>query len=79
MLYCDIILHNIMCQTAAYIFICISQIGDESPDVDPAALKAAWTAVQALVDQRLISAGHDISDGGIATTLLEMAFAGEWV
>eukprot|EP00877_Chromochloris_zofingiensis_P007400 jgi/Chrzof1/2913/Cz12g03220.t1 len=53
-----------------------AQIGDESPDVDPAALKAAWTAVQALVDQRLISAGHDISDGGIATTLLEMAFAG---
>lgn len=25
----------------------------------------------------LISAGHDRSDGGLATTLLEMAFAGE--
>jgi hypothetical protein len=31
---------------------------------------------QALLERRAISAGHDISDGGIATTLLEMAFAG---
>jgi len=31
---------------------------------------------QALLEKRTISAGHDISDGGIATTLLEMAFAG---
>jgi phosphoribosylformylglycinamidine synthase len=44
--------------------------------VAPAQLKAAWNAVQSLVKQGLVSAGHDISDGGIATTLLEMAFAG---
>eukprot|EP00775_Hariotina_reticulata_P008987 gene8987-9160_t len=52
------------------------QIGDDCPDVVPAQLKAAWDAVQSLVKQDLVSAGHDISDGGIATTLLEMAFAG---
>jgi phosphoribosylformylglycinamidine (FGAM) synthase-like enzyme len=52
------------------------QIGNDCPDVAPAALKAAWGAVQALVRQGLVSAGHDVSDGGLATTLLEMAFAG---
>lgn len=54
------------------------QIGSDCPDVLPAQLKAAWGAVQSLVKQGLVSAGHDISDGGIATTLLEMAFAGAW-
>lgn len=53
-----------------------NQIGNDCPDVVPAQLKAAWGAVQSLVKQGLLSAGHDISDGGIATTLLEMAFAG---
>jgi len=31
---------------------------------------------QGLIDKRAISSGHDISDGGIAVALLEMAFAG---
>lgn len=44
--------------------------------MNPAQLKAAWECIQVLVNQGLVSAGHDISDGGIATTLLEMAFAG---
>ena len=52
------------------------QIGDEAPDVGPAALSGAWEATQQLLDRRLISAGHDVSDGGLATALLEMAFAG---
>lgn len=56
-----------------------NQIGDDCPDVQPGQLKAAWGAVQSLIDQGLVSAGHDISDGGIATTLLEMAFAGRLV
>lgn len=53
-----------------------NQIGDESPDVTPAMLKGAWESVQSLIANGHISAGHDISDGGIATTILEMAFAG---
>ncbi|MCI0468467.1 MAG: phosphoribosylformylglycinamidine synthase subunit PurQ, partial [Nitrospirae bacterium] len=56
---------------------CFGQIGDESPDVENAALlKNAFNAVQRLIDKGLITAGHDRSDGGLITTLLEMAFAG---
>ncbi|KAK9814223.1 hypothetical protein WJX72_002529 [[Myrmecia] bisecta] len=53
-----------------------SQIGDESPDVAPAQLEAAFNTTQRLVKARKISAGHDVSDGGVAVALLEMAFAG---
>jgi phosphoribosylformylglycinamidine synthase len=53
------------------------QLGDESPDVESGAgLKAAFLAVQQLIDQGVINAGHDRSDGGLITTLLEMAFSG---
>jgi phosphoribosylformylglycinamidine synthase len=53
------------------------QVGDASPDVEDAlVLKRAFKLVQELVEQRLITAGHDRSDGGLITTLLEMAFAG---
>ena len=52
------------------------QVGDEVPDVAPSALKGAWEATQQLLRQRKISAGHDISDGGLATALLEMSFSG---
>ena len=52
------------------------QVGDESPDVTPEALAGAWEATQQLLRSRHISAGHDISDGGAAVALLEMAFAG---
>lgn len=54
-----------------------NQLGDESPDVQTAHVKAAYNATQQLIADGKISAGHDISDGGIATTLLEMAFAGD--
>jgi phosphoribosylformylglycinamidine synthase len=53
------------------------QIGNESPDINDAGLlKRGFNAVQELVKQRLILAGHDRSDGGLITTLLEMAFSG---
>ena len=55
---------------------CLTQIGDESPDVNIGALGAAFAVTQRLLEERRISAGHDISDGGIAVALLEMAFAG---
>ncbi|RPJ59645.1 MAG: phosphoribosylformylglycinamidine synthase [Acidobacteria bacterium] len=54
-----------------------SQIGDKSPDLeDPALLKRAFYAVQQLIDEDLILAGHDCSDGGLITTLAEMVMAG---
>ncbi|ADW16679.1 phosphoribosylformylglycinamidine synthase [Desulfobulbus propionicus DSM 2032] len=53
------------------------QIGDEVPDMDdPALVKRAFGAVQYLLDHGLILAGHDRSDGGLITTVLEMAFSG---
>ncbi|MBW1635604.1 MAG: phosphoribosylformylglycinamidine synthase [Deltaproteobacteria bacterium] len=55
----------------------LGQTGDESPDVeDGLLLKNGFSAVQELIKQGLISAGHDRSDGGLITTLLEMAFSG---
>ncbi|PWA66833.1 phosphoribosylformylglycinamidine synthase [Artemisia annua] len=53
------------------------QIGDECPDVDDVPyLKTVFDAVQDLLTDELISAGHDISDGGLIVSVLEMAFAG---
>ena len=54
-----------------------AQIGDESPDVDdPELLKRSFLAVQKLIREDLILAGHDRSDGGLLATLAEMAFSG---
>ena len=53
------------------------QVGDRSPDVDdPTLLKRAFRAVQGLIAEGLVLSGHDRSDGGLVTTLLEMAFSG---
>eukprot|EP00727_Mastigamoeba_balamuthi_P013757 m51a1_g9003 Trifunctional purine biosynthetic protein adenosine-3, fusion with phosphoribosylformylglycinamidine synthase, putative (2349) ;mRNA; f:109653-117447 len=54
------------------------QLGDKSPDVDDAALLVrAFEVTQELLGKRgTILAGHDRSDGGLITTVLEMAFAG---
>ncbi len=53
------------------------QIGDRAPDLDDSSLlKGAFETIQDLLDHRVLTAGHDRSDGGLVTTLLEMAFAG---
>ena len=54
------------------------QMGDAGPDLDdPALFKAALVALQSLLAQELLLAYHDRSDGGLAATLCEMAFAGQ--
>lgn len=54
-----------------------NQLGDQSPDVeDPAKLVSLFTVTQQLIEDRALLAGHDRSDGGLITVLLEMAFAG---
>ena len=56
---------------------CYNQVGNESPDIDdPKLLKKCFNFVQDLISRDLILSGHDRSDGGLITTLLEMAFAG---
>ena len=52
-------------------------IGDEAPDLDsPRALADFFRCVQGLNEAGRILAYHDRSDGGLAATLCEMAFAG---
>lgn len=52
------------------------QVGKVCPDVDETQLIIAFKAVQQLIGQDLLLAGHDVSDGGLITALLEMAFSG---
>ncbi|CAN1145051.1 Probable phosphoribosylformylglycinamidine synthase, chloroplastic/mitochondrial [Linum perenne] len=53
------------------------QLGDDCPDVDDVPyLKKVFEGVQDLITDELISSGHDISDGGLLVSALEMAFAG---
>ncbi len=53
------------------------QLGNETPDVDcPETLKGFFNAMQTLVRDEKLIAYHDISDGGLFTTVVEMAFAG---
>lgn len=52
-----------------------SQIGDRAPDVDDSRhLLRGFADVQKMIRNRVCTAGHDISDGGLITCLLEMAF-----
>ena len=55
----------------------LNQLGESCPDMeDPESLARAFGIVQEMIGAGLISAGHDRSDGGLLTTLFEMAFAG---
>ncbi|MFT5277658.1 MAG: phosphoribosylformylglycinamidine synthase, partial [Granulosicoccus sp.] len=61
---------------------CLAQvygkIGQDTPDVDnPSELKSFYLLMQELVEKELIAAYHDRSDGGLFTTVVEMAFAGK--
>ena len=53
------------------------QLGDVTPDCDTALLKRAFRATQRLLRERVLLAGHDRSDGGLLTTVLEMCFGGD--
>ncbi|XP_074095633.1 phosphoribosylformylglycinamidine synthase [Cotesia typhae] len=54
-----------------------NQLGSEAPDVEDAQeVVRAFEVTQKLIDEDKVLAGHDVSDGGFITCLLEMAFAG---
>ena len=54
----------------------LGKVGDDVPTVkNPDYFHDAFMAVQQLVNEGIILAGHDISAGGMLTTLLEMNFA----
>ena len=54
----------------------LNKVGSDVPTVkNPEYFRDAFLAIQQLVSEGLIMAGHDISAGGMITTLLEMCFA----
>ncbi len=54
----------------------INKLGNEAPTVtDSIYFAAAFNAIQDCIEDKNILAGHDISSGGLITTLLEMCFA----
>ncbi len=54
----------------------INQLGPEVPAVkNTRRFSSAFNAIQQMVSEGVILAGHDISAGGLITTLLEMTFA----
>ncbi|GIU46564.1 phosphoribosylformylglycinamidine synthase [Shewanella colwelliana] len=54
-----------------------SELGDVAPDLtDAGLLRGFFEVTQALVADKRVFAYHDRSDGGLLTTLVEMAFAG---
>lgn len=54
-----------------------NQLGDDCADLDdPKMLAGLFAAMQQLLEENLLLAYHDRSDGGLFVTLAEMAFAG---
>jgi len=54
----------------------LNKLGEEVPTVQDAEyFKAAFDSIQELINKGLILAGHDISEGGMITALLEMCFS----
>ncbi|MGL4992703.1 MAG: phosphoribosylformylglycinamidine synthase [Bacteroidales bacterium] len=54
----------------------LNKIGSDVPTVtDSEYFREAFTAVQDLINDNIVLAGHDISAGGMITTLLEMCFS----
>jgi phosphoribosylformylglycinamidine synthase len=54
----------------------LNKIGQNVPDVkDVNYLKNSFNSIQQLIKKQQLNAGHDISSGGMITTLLEMCFS----
>lgn len=54
----------------------LNKIGNETPTIcDAVFFKNAFNAIQNLIKNNLVAAGHDIGSGGLITTLLEMCFS----
>jgi phosphoribosylformylglycinamidine synthase len=54
----------------------LNRLGAEVPTIkDESYFSKAFETLQALIKNNLVLSGHDISEGGLITTLLEMCFA----
>jgi phosphoribosylformylglycinamidine synthase len=58
----------------------LNKIGTSTPTVkDPTYFANVFNTIQLLINEGKILAGHDISSGGMITTLLEMVFANPYI
>ncbi len=65
-----------MCLGGSALSQVLSALGTDAPTIDDTEyFIKAFNTLQRLVDEGLVLAGHDISAGGMITTLLEMCFA----
>jgi len=54
----------------------LNKVGNKAPTIsDDSKFKKKFDAIQQLIKQHKIASGHDISSGGLITTLLELCFA----
>ena len=51
--------------------------GGHVPTVDPALARRCYAAIHRAIREQLVTACHDVSEGGFAVALAECAFAGE--
>ncbi len=54
----------------------LGYIGNTVPEVDPVVSKQTMEALHKAIDQGLVAACHDCSDGGLGVAAAEMAFSG---
>ncbi len=53
-----------------------TRLGSQAPTVtDPEYFVRAFNLLQSLIEERMILAGHDVSAGGLITTVMEMCYA----
>ncbi|XP_026328258.1 phosphoribosylformylglycinamidine synthase [Hyposmocoma kahamanoa] len=56
---------------------CFKQLGDNPPDLDdPVVLKSLFKITQKLLKEKKLLSGHDVSEGGFITTVIEMGIGG---
>lgn len=55
----------------------LKKSGGLVPKVDPAVAMQAYRKLHAAIDKGLVASCHDLSEGGLAVAISEMAFAGE--
>ena len=61
----------------SYAALVLNKSGGKVPTVDAALAMRSYQAIHQAIAQKLIASCHDLSEGGLAVSLSEMAFAGE--
>jgi phosphoribosylformylglycinamidine synthase len=75
LLYIDMSRDEFKCGGSSFAQV-LNRVGNEVPTVkDPAYFKEVFDIIQELIIKNKILSGHDISAGGMLTTLLEMCFS----